>query len=171
MYLARSVHLTHIACKISIRVQKLSLERRLRRLVDNAAIRVRHWYQPVMKALLIGASSSGEIRLIIDTTQIGSGHQLLMVAVAYQPRALPIAWTWVRHHRGHSTIRQQVKLLSYIRRFIPTGGSVSLVGDGEFGSTLLLEYLDHWGWTYALRQAKDQRVMHGAGHHPLATSG
>lgn len=159
MYLAKSVHLTHIACKIPMRVQKLSLERRLRRLVDNAAIRVRQWYAPVMKALLAGAGSGGEIRLIIDTTKIGSGHRLLMVAVAYRRRALPIAWTWVRHHRGHSTTRKQVKLLSYVRRFIPAGCAVSLVGDGEFSSTLLLEYLDNWGWTYALRQAKDHLVM------------
>ena len=36
---------------------------------------------------------------------------------------------------------------------------MSLVGDGEFGNTLLLEYLDSWGWRYALRQAKDNLVM------------
>jgi hypothetical protein len=33
------------------------------------------------------------------------------------------------------------------------------VGDGEFGNPLLLEYLDFWGWDYALRQPGDHLIM------------
>lgn len=90
MYLARRVHLTYIARKIPIRVQKLSLARRLKRLLNNSAIRVRQWYHPVMQDLLTSASGGGTIHLIIDTTKVGSGHRLLMVVVAYRRRALPI---------------------------------------------------------------------------------
>lgn len=39
------------------------------------------------------------------------------------------------------------------------GIQVSLVGDGEFEDTLLIEHLDFWGWDYALRQSKDNLVM------------
>lgn len=49
-------------------------------------------------------------------------------------------------------IRQPVDLLSYVQTLIPPGVQVSLVDDCEFGRPLLLEYLDWWGWDYALRQ-------------------
>jgi hypothetical protein len=49
------------------------------------------------------ADTVGEIRLIADGTKVGFGHQLLMVSVAFRRRAIPIAWTWVRKSRGHSS--------------------------------------------------------------------
>jgi len=55
--------------------------------------------------------------------------------------------------RGHSSQHKQLALLSAVRDLLPTGVRASLVGDTEFGHTLVLEYLDHWGWDYALRQA------------------
>jgi len=42
---------------------------------------------------------SGEIHLIADGTKVGFGHQLLMISLAYRKRAIPIAWTWVKHVR------------------------------------------------------------------------
>ena len=53
-------------------------------------------------------SGLGEIHLIVDRTKIGSGHQLLMVAMTYRKRAIPIAWTWVKQVRGHSVCRQAI---------------------------------------------------------------
>ncbi|MBK8419455.1 hypothetical protein [Candidatus Villigracilis saccharophilus] len=61
----------------------------------------------------------GEIRLIVDGTKVGFGHQLLMVSLAYRKRAVPIAWSWVKHVRGHSTGKQQVRLLKYVRSLLP----------------------------------------------------
>ena len=66
------------------------------------------------------ADTIGEVRVIADGTQVGFGHQLLMVAVAFRRRAIPIAWTWVRKSRGHSSAAKQVALLAYVRRLIPT---------------------------------------------------
>jgi len=82
-----------------------------------------------------------------------------MVGIAYRRRALPLAWTWVRCRKGHSTTKKQIALLSYVRSLLPDGVKVSLVGDSEFGNTLLIEYLDGWKWDYALRQPGDHLVM------------
>ena len=57
-----------------------------------------------------------------------------MVAVVYHGRALPIAWTWVRHARGHSTQTVQLALLSYVRAQLPTGVAVSLSGTPSLGT-------------------------------------
>jgi hypothetical protein len=151
LYKAESVHLSKVARKLPLRTKKLSLVRRLRRFLDNGAIRVRAWYKPVAASLLKAASSSGQVHLVIDGTKIGRGHQLLMVAVAYRRRALPLAWTWVRTKTGHSTAHKQLALLGYVHSLVGLGIHVSLVGDSEFGNVALLSQLDAWGWDYVLR--------------------
>jgi len=159
LFQAKSVHMSLIARKLPIRAKKLSLDKRLRRLLDNGAIRVREWYRPVAVGLLQAASSAGQVHLVMDCSKVGFGHQLLMVGIAYHRRALPLVWTWVRCRKGHSTTGKQIVLLSYVRNLVPAGVKVSLVGDSEFGNTLLIEYLHWWKWDYALRQPGDHLVM------------
>src|SRR5258708_22288807 len=71
--------------------------------------------------------------------------------------------------RGHSTQAQQLAVLRYVKGMIPAGVQVSLVGDTEFGHTLVLEELDHWQWHYALRQSGHNLVMtrHASAFQPL----
>lgn len=159
LFLSGSVYLNEIALKLPFQAKKLSVVRRLRRFLDNGAIRVREWYHPVARELLTAAGSAGQVHLILDTSKVSAGHRLLMVAVAYRRRALPIAWTWVRTARGHCTTRKQIALLGYVESLLPTDVQVSLVGDHEFGRPLLMEYLDGWGWDYVLRQAKNNVFM------------
>jgi hypothetical protein len=152
LYKAESVHISRIACRTPVRAKRASLDKRLRRFLSNPAVRVRDWYRSVAVDLLARAAAAGEAHLIIDGTKVSFGHQLLMIGVAYRRRALPLAWTWVRHRQGHSTTRKQLALLGYVRRLLPAHIVVSLVGDCEFGNARLIEYLDAWGWAYALRQ-------------------
>jgi len=159
IYQSRSVCLTRIAGKIPGPAKLLSSARRLSRLLDNPAIRVREWYEPIARQWLeTQFRHVGEIRLIVDGTKIGFGHQLLIVCLAYRKRAIPIAWTWVRHVRGHSTAVKQLALLAYVRKLIPKGAAVFLVGDCEFGSVAVLRQLDRWHWFYVLRQKTDTGV-------------
>ena len=74
------------------------------------------------------------------------------VSLAYRRRAVPIAWSWVRHVRGHSSGKQQVSLLKYVRSLIPQNTPVFLVGDSEFGSIAVLRQLEEWHWFFVLRQ-------------------
>ena len=153
IYLSRSVCVSKVACKIPGEAKLTSATRRLSRLLDNPAIRVRAWYEPIAKQWLEAQFRSiGEIRLIVDGTKIGFGHQLLIVCLAYRKRSIPIAWTWVQHVRGHSTAGKQLALLAYVRKLLPKGAAVFLVGDTEFGPVEVLRQLDTWGWFYVLRQ-------------------
>lgn len=152
MYLAKSVHLNQIACMMPHRVKKLSIVRQMRRLIAGGVLRVRPLYHPIARSLIHRASQGGHLRLLMDSTKVSARHRLVMVAVAYHKRALPMAWTWVRHQGGHSRTRLQVALLSSIHGMVPEGIRVSLVGDSEFGHTPLIAQLDQWGWQYVLRQ-------------------
>jgi hypothetical protein len=156
---SRSVHLSKVAGKIPGLANLVSITRRLSRFLDNPAVRVREWYEPIAHCWIQAQwCCLKEIRLIVDGTKIGFGHQLLMVSLAYRRRAIPIAWTWVRRVRGHSSAHKQLALLNYVRVLLPVGIPVFLVGDCEFGSVEVLKWLDQWHWFYVLRQKSDSGV-------------
>ena len=153
---SRSVTLSKIAGKIPGEAKLLSTVRRLGRFLSNPAIRVRAWYEPIARQWLAAQYRHlGEIRLIVDGTKIGARHQLLIVCLTYRKRAIPIAWTWVRHVKGHSTARKQLALLAYVHGLIPARATVFLVGDCEFGAVGVLRQLERWHWCYVLRQKSD----------------
>jgi hypothetical protein len=159
MFQSSSVQLNLVARKTPVRAKKLSIVKRFERFLNNAAVRVRPWYHPFARALLAAAASAGQVHLIIDASKVAFGFRLVMVSVAYHRRSLPLAWTWAKGSRGHTTTATQVKLLSYVSKLLPRGAKVSLVGDCEFGRPLLIAYVQSWGWDYALRQPGDNLVM------------
>jgi hypothetical protein len=150
---SHSVSLSKNAGKVISTAKNVSTVRRLSRFLASSAIDVRSWYRPIATAWLLSQFQQvGEIRLIVDGTKILFGHQLLRVSLAYRRRAVPIAWSWVRHVRGHSSSTQQVSLLKYVASLIPQNPSVFLVGDSEFGSIWVLKQLKQWHWFFVLRQ-------------------
>jgi hypothetical protein len=150
---SRSVSLSNIAGKVISTAKNVSTVRRLSRFLASSAVEVRSWYRATAKSWLeIQAQCVGEILLIVDGTKVGFGYQLLMVSLAYRHRAVPIAWSWVRHVRGHSSAAKQIVLLKYVRSLIPQHTPVFLVGDSEFGSIAVLQQLKQWSWFFVLRQ-------------------
>ena len=147
---SNSVHLSKVANKIPGKAKRRSRTRRLNRFLNNSSVRVRKWYKPVATRLLQEAAKTGLIRLIIDTTKVAQNHQLIMVAVAYKSRALPIVWTWIKSGRGHSSGSKQIALLRYARSLVPSETRVVVLGDSEF--TPLQTLLQKWNWFYVLRQ-------------------
>jgi len=157
IFTSKSVNLSRAASKIPGTAKLTSITRRLTRFLENKAVRVREWYEPTVKGLL--EQRKGQcIRLLVDGSKVGSGHQLLMVSLAYRSRSIPLVWMWVRHARGHSSSGRQLALLSYLRTLIPATSKVLLVGDSEFGSIEVLKTLDEWHWNYVLRQRGNHLV-------------
>jgi hypothetical protein len=161
MHEAESIHLSHIAKKLPFAATVPSIVQRFRRFLMTPDFRFREWYEPVARDLLTQVAAHTKVRLIIDSTKIGTHQQLLMVALAYRKRALPIAWTWINSKQGHSSAYKQKALLSYVHSLIPKEVAVELVGDSEFGAGPVLEQLKQWGWQYALRQKGDTQVCLG----------
>jgi len=150
---SRSVYLSRIAGKIPGKAKLLSLIQRLSRLLANPAINVLAWYEPIARSWLASqASHLQQVRLIVDGTKVGFAHQLLIVSLAYRKRAIPLAWGWVKHIKGHATPEAHLALLTYVRSLLPKGIAVLLVGDTEFGAVEVLQQLEGWHWDYVLRQ-------------------
>lgn len=157
---SKSVHLSKVATKIASAATLPSVTRRLSRFLENPAVRVREWYAPLLCNLVQAvAQTVGEIRLIADASQVGLHHQLLVIAVAYRRRAIPLAWTWVRTGKGHSAASKQLALLGYVQRWLPVGIPVLLVGDSEVGAIPVLQQVEQWGWYYVLRQKANNQVQ------------
>jgi hypothetical protein len=127
------------------------LTRRLSRFLDNAAVRPAVWFRPVAQQLLARAAQQ-PLTLIVDASKVGASHQLVMLALAYHHRALPLAWTWVPYIQGSVSTATQLALFKRVHALLPTGAHVILVGDAGFSSVLVLRQLEAWGWDYVLRQ-------------------
>ena len=160
IYQSRCVQLHRIASKIPGTARLTSIVARLMRFADNHALHVRPLYEPIAREWLeFQARTAGRIQLVMDGTKIGSGHQLLMVAILFRRRAVPLVWTWMRCVKGHSSAGKQLALLAYARKLIPTEVPVVLVGDTEFEAGQVQRRLDQWHWKYALRQKSNNQVQ------------
>lgn len=160
LFMSSSIHLSHIARKLPGESKNVSKVKALSRFLDNRHVRVRDWYEPIAEALLHEVVAHGlPVRLLVDGTKVGNGHQLLMVALAYRHRSLPIAWTWVKGNRGHSSAYKQCALLTYVHKLMPENAVVFVAGDSEFGAIDVLNQLDSWKWSYALRQKGNHLIQ------------
>lgn len=156
LFLGRGIHMKQIASKIPGEAQQTSKERTLLNLFDNNQIDPWQWYKPlVIKFLHLASQGNAPLRLLIDGTKIGNGHQLLIVTLAYRRRAIPLCWTWVKGSRGHSTAAVQRALFARLQPLIDPEAKVVVLGDSEFGSVELLQQFEAWNWFYVLRQKGD----------------
>ena len=157
---AKELTQTGIAAEMPLAAQDTSLVQRQRRWIKNEQLDERACYQPIIKPFL-QALSRTTMPIILDTTEMGVNCHLLMVAVGYQRRALPIVWQAGEGGRGHTDGKLQVGLLNYTAHLIPPTADVIVLGDGEFGHVQLLRWLDtlHPDWDYCLRVASDTYVL------------
>jgi hypothetical protein len=151
LYLGGRVQLSAIVNRWPLPAKSASLTRRLSRFLDNGAVRPAIWFRPVARQLLARVMQKPVI-LIVDASKVGAGHQLVMVALAYKRRTLPIAWNWVNYAKGVVDTRTQLALLTRVHGLLPAGAQVTLVGDAGFSSVKVLVQLEAWDWHYVLRQ-------------------
>lgn len=150
LFLARHVHLGHIARKWHLRARLASLTNRLRRFLDNPRLDTGRLYAPFAQ-MLLARLSGAPVRLILDVTKLGLRHRMLTVAVAYRRRALPLAWSVHRGRKGHVGVTAQQALMRQIRPLLSERSQVVVTGDSAFGQVGLMRWLDMLGWGYVLR--------------------
>ena len=162
LYLSKAVHLSHIVRCLPMAGQDLSLVNRLRRFLDNPRMDIGQWYEPIARQLV--APLTGQpIRLVIDCTKVGFGHRVMMIGVQYRRRTLPLAWSIHRGSKGHTTERQQVKLLQRVQAILPTDSPISLVGDAGFAHIGVLRWLTDHQWVFVIRVPGRYKVRCASG--------
>jgi hypothetical protein len=140
-----------------------SIEKRMHRFVKNHRIDVEAYYLPFAQAL-VHALANQPLVLAMDGSQVGRGCMVLMVGVIYKRRALPLAWIVYRGKKDHTTTARHIAVLELVRPLIPTDAEVILLGDGEYDSVGMLQWIEaHTHWHFVVRTAKSSLVRYG-GH-------
>jgi len=88
--------------------------------------------------------------LILDQSKLSDRHQVLMLAVRYGDRALPVLWR-VEATEGAIGFAVQKALLDAVVPLLPDGTEVCLMADRFYGTADLISWCQDRGWDYRLR--------------------
>lgn len=126
---------------------------KLKRTLANERICPREVMAPYAREVLAAVSRNGQQPiLVIDQSQATRlhRHEVLMVAVAFGGRALPLAWL-VRETGGAIGFAEQRALLEQVAAWLPTGVRPVLMGDRFYGGPDLIAWCADQGWSWRLR--------------------
>lgn len=145
-------HLPTLALVLPIPGDRENLVQRIRRWLDNQAATQQRCYMPLVRQLF--ARWSGvEVGLVMDRTDIEDRWSLLMLAVAFRYRVLPLAWRLLPY--GATDTETQIALLHQVQPCLPDAQRVriTLYGDCEFRAVEVQRYCQahHWHWQLGLK--------------------
>jgi len=103
------------------------------------------------------AGPGERVDLILDQRRASERHQVLMLALRWGERALPLAWR-VEETEGAIGFGVQKGLLDAVAAWLPEGICVRLLGDRFYGTPALIAYCQSLGWDYRLRLKGNLRL-------------
>jgi hypothetical protein len=167
--MSRKAQLAVMSGEVPVAAKEKSVEMRMRRWVKHEKIDVEVTYMPFARQIL-AALTSAPLVLAMDGSTVGRGCMVLMVGVIYRKRALPLAWIVYRGRKGHAPASLHVEVLRKVVPLIPENAEVVLLGDGEYDSTEMVEWVQtHTAWSYVLRTAPNIQVQQGQTWCKVAT--
>lgn len=108
---AEHVHLSKVADCRPGRASLTSKTSQLRRFLANEAIEPRTYYRPMARRLIEAAVRAHDrLRLLLDIIELPGQRQVLMAALAYRRRALPLLWS-VWRGKGVTSAETQIAFL------------------------------------------------------------
>lgn len=164
--MSRKAQLSVMSSEIPGETQEKSIEMRMRRWVkDN--LDVEAVYLP-FACQILEALSHWPLVLVMDGSQAGRGCMVLMVGVLYQKRALPIAWLVYKGKKGHASAQRHIQALEKVRPLLPQGSEVVLLGDAEYDTTEMLDWIKkNTTWKYVFRTSPQIYVQTNEGSQPI----
>ncbi len=161
--MSRKTQLSVMSEEIPVKEKIDSVEMRMRRLVKNERIDVETVYLPFAEQI-VQALAHRSLVVVMDGSQVGRGHMVLMVGVVYKSRALPLAWVVYKGKKGHTTAERHINVLEKAKALLPEGVEVILLGDGEYDNTEMLEWVEtQTTWRYVTRTGANLLIeYHGA---------
>jgi len=142
-------HLATLATLLLVPGQRENLVQRIRRWLANPATTQQRCYMPLVNQLF-AQWSRVEVGLVLDRTDIEDQRSILMLAVAAQHRALPLAWRILPF--GATGAESQIALLKQVRPYLPQQARITLYGDSEFRAVKVQRYCrtQRWHWHLGL---------------------
>ena len=146
--------------------QAQSVERRWRRFLGNARIRVTALYVPLVLVALSGWKSH-RLYLAMDTTVLWDRYCMIHLSVVCCGRAVPLLWRVLEHGSATVAFAHYKGMLRKARWLLRHHGDVMLLADRGFANHDLIKWLRTSGWHYCLRLPCDV-LLHGLQRYPIA---
>lgn len=152
-------HLSNLALELPIEGQRDNLVQRLDRFLANSRLSRRVHYLPLVKQLLTGWPDR-EVNLILDRTDLGQERSILLLALAFKHRAIPLTWRVLPF--GGTGAELQLTLLKEVQAWLPSPKQqrIMLLGDSEFRAVEVQRYCRRQGWGWQLG-VKSDTLYHG----------
>lgn len=154
----KQVRIERLAALFPQPIKFESRRRRIQRFLILPKVSIPVLWFPIIKYILRTHfnKKSSQLILAIDRTQWREKN-LFMVSMIWSKRAIPIYWKLL-DKRGSSNLREQKALLYPVLRLLK-GYYVIVLGDREFRSVRLAQWLDVQGVYFALRQKKSTYIQ------------
>lgn len=159
--LARSCTLARVAEKLFWVGKADTVERRLQRFLGNEALDWKVGCHNLARWVLSSlALDLNRIVLLVDETALKDNLKIMVVALAYHGRAIPLAW-WCyppeRYPMGQ--VKLIDTLLGWVAAAVPVGCQVLVQADRGIGtSPSLLRRIERRGWFYLVRVQASVRL-------------
>lgn len=133
--------------------QEASIERQIRRIENDDRITAEVAVHPFARHHL-SLGKPDQLMLILDATTHTDHTVLLMVAVRYRGRALPLAWDiWEANQplKGKRFWERVETLLAVVAPLLPVRVPVIWLADRAFGTSRFTDMLQEYGWHFVVR--------------------
>ena len=133
--------------------QAESIERRIRRIENDARVQPQTCLEPLVKKLLAN-SRMEEMRLIVDPSLQEDRVVLVSINAWYRGRSLPLAWSvWPANRplEGAGFWQRIAELLHRAQQLIPPGVRVTVLADRAFGTPAFTDLVTGLGWHWIVR--------------------
>ena len=158
LFKARNCHLCRVVDELPLEGEKESLIQRLKRWLMNPRFAPESLYRKWIAQWLVHWPDGKEVVLVFDRREVADRFNVLMLAVEFRGRAIPLTWD-ILSHEGACCFAEQEKLLDRIEPFLPTQACIALMGDSKFRSVRLFRYASLRDWDYALGHKCDTLIF------------
>jgi hypothetical protein len=148
----RSANLMDLAAGLPRDVERIDMRYQwISRVLMNPLIDPDAVMAPFAREVLCRVGQEGQpLVLIMDQSKLSDRHQVLMLAVRYGERALPLLWR-VQATEGAIGFSVQKALLDAAVPLLPEGAEVCLMADRFYGTADLIALCQDKAWDYRIR--------------------
>lgn len=159
----RSANLMDLAAGLPIEADRTDMRYQwITRFLGNPLVISDQVMEPFAREVLAQVAGDGKpVVLILDQSKVSDRHQVLMLALRYGNRALPLAWR-VETTAGAIGFDTQKALLEAVAPWVPAEAKVTLLGDRFYGTAEVIGWCQQRDWGYRLRLKDNLVVFEGA---------
>jgi hypothetical protein len=149
----KEVRIERLAATLQLPILQSSRRRHIQRFLQIKALSILILWFPIVKEVISRQLKAGsQLVIALDRTQ-WKEHNVLMVSAIIQKRAFPLFWTLL-DKKGASNLAEQQQVLRPVIRLLKRYKLI-FIGDGEFHSIELAQWLHCQHHSFVLRQKCD----------------